>query len=1512
MASKMKVEDVNLFQTDDEDYGASGFGATRFGRRIKRVLRFVQQGVFGLLYLIAKDQYSSNSVVLSTTIINTLQLLYMSLSERARFPWFWWMTKYMEPVLKVFSLAFVEDLSSTVQIAAFFIFFMLLSFTSAMAVLVQSEFASGGVKNLWALPVLRFFLRLMTTVFYVPVISVLLQSLDCGNPFSDYLGCSSTAHYLFAAVILVLLLWFITFSGLLVLVFGQQDPTTGDAEAGPHKRLEFLNSLIRACLEFAFQALSAQQDELTNPNIPILIVIVNVTGFWLTISYVYFLPYYSEFTNKVMASSYSLFWWSGICLVVAYTVNDTSDFSSILLFFFGGPFFMYSWILAVDLRIDWYIRTQDRPRDSPYNEEVRLRLKYPLLSRPLSNIEGDVLPSETQALLKSERDVALLDYLAAAERFQRDGFFCLHTSLLMERIWQHEVRARKFLKLAEGLPLAFDHLFIVYQKTLQNKERETGARGAISYLAFDHHVKQAKQAMSESVDLIVDFWTTLMDGDYTVKDLHSLSVHIHRTLSRCRLHMRSLLSLNPNSPTALTLYAIYHEYVLNDTSMTRNILGTDDTVSGKALINRILQTQDTKESEFVIAAEGQRFGCIVWASFGLVTQVGRTQNEIQNKPINCLFVSSLQDIITEYLREMVESISTFQPIKLQIFILNKLAICNLVEWTLTPNINDSGSLEFVCRFETVANEDLLLSEELESGYLLINNRGVIVTGCENVWKIVKLSAETVQTSETHISELVPWIHNEMSIRAAEAHKKSTNTVELDGATYLVDVQLYLLESSSDPPRFPAVELHQVKFTQIKSLSGIEKLRRMPSGRPDSFASYFSDIQRSSELFDMEDSDNESGLDTDEDSIDVNEEDLMRHIRKAIEHRINTTSPMVHRFTRQSRWLTLFMIIFACLNAFLFSVHLDEYRDAVSYTETILERNYHITSVATYVQDQIAASQGFLNGAGLQLYTDEQIADVLVSNLIGVNASADSLATDHRLLMSVAQSGGAYQSTNLAFGTNSSLEPAIVLLLSDAPSRKSNLWAAVLELSNHIYAFSQFESPFCGSSCNFTLTNAMQTILPRALEEASELFNEQTLRVNEISQYNLHCLVIFSISTLLMLIQIYFPVLLETIRGRKCTVHAFASIPALLVFEMSEMYASRAVDLVKLTENNGEVEEKEQRQVIRQTQIQPVANLASMGVGNLRKVLQSMGSSLLSIDQVANDSILIRVLTSVSLIAQIGYPAFLMLGLSISFVLFPEEIDLFPVQRTAHMVGLQWMTSSEISFWLKEDSRDGLAATIKSLYDQDSELTYSLNTANSTSDYVSLQDMQSELWSLLFEDTCASRIADDLPCNTTTEIYQQLANLTNGTYVTDFGLSNGLHFMHENFLEYTRKMIDLEAKLENRSASLAEIEDILAQKAIMARPSTLFTSLLSLQKLSSTLAYEYVVSIADAIQSHRVASLMVACIFLLLSHFGVCRTVNAVDSDTQKNLILLMMVPEKVFKQRPQILDLLQVEQMEYS
>ncbi|GBG25259.1 Tiny macrocysts protein B [Hondaea fermentalgiana] len=1534
----MRQSSGNLPEHDEP----KGFAATRMGRRLSRVLGFMKQGVFGLLYLIAKDQHSSNSVVVATTAVNTLQLLFMSFSERARFPWHWWLSKYLRPFLKFFSLAFVQDLSKPVQMVSFFIFFMMLFSTSAMAALVQSEFASGGVKNLWVLPVLRFMLRLLTTVFYVPVITVLLESLSCDNPFDNILVCGTVAHNAFSAVILGLLLWFITFSGFIVLVFGQRDPSVGDAEAGPHKRLEFVNSLIRALLEFCFQGLAATQNSLTNPNVPVLIFIVNITGFWLTCSYVYYLPYYSAFTNRIMASFYAAFWWSGICLIAANSVNDTHDTSSALLFILGAPPFMYSWSLAVDLRMEWYKRTQDTPRDSPYMEEVRLRLKYPFV-RMHNRREGLGSDMEfesdnssestcTESLLGyDDNDAVMEEYLSVATRFHRDGFFCLHVSLLMDRIWRHQVRSRKFLKLAESLPLSFDHLFVVYQKTLQNRERETGAKGAISYLAFDHHVKQAKIAMAESVDLIVKFWLTLMDGNYTVKDLHSLSVNVHRTLARCKLHMRSLLSLNPNSPTALTLYAVYHEYVLNDETMTKNILGTDDCICGEALINRLLKIEDVKESEFLVCGEGANLGRIRWASFGLLSMVEYTQAELFNSPLSILFVPSIADVMEIYLAKTVRNISTFAVIRVFTFCHSKSGNCTFVELALTPTISNAGELEFSCRFSEVAEEELLLRDELGRGYLLINLKGNVISGSADVWPIVGLSAEQVQNSKEHISNIVPWLRNEKSIRATQAAPKVGHAVELGDSTYHVDIVSHQLALPDKSTCFEATEIFQVKFTEMKGYSPLAaadgtvppgKLRHMSSLRSDTFNSLISDTF-GDDPFDMASSQASSDLGS-EDDFDFDEEDLMKHIRKAIEQRINTSSPMVRRFVFQSRWLTLAVIVFFVAVSMFFDEHVNGYRDSLTYFRTVYERDSLLVNLASYTQDQVATIALFEessrnnNNSGSSTVSDtDALQEMLQENANAINSTAFELRSAHRLLMRVSEADTSMRAFDLDFEADVSQNTSLVFHVGEEDAaRASSIWIGILELTNHALAFSQYESPQCEDSCNFTLDNAIRSILPQSKKEARLWFQHQTAKLEEVSLFNWQVLIASSVAIVFLLIEVYLPVLLATSKSRKYTVHAFASIPSLLVLEMSDTYAKRAEHLVRLSEQSqaddadGVVVNKQQ------TSEQAAAQHKSL-LGQqkdrqtfrftpLKRAINTMGSSLRSIEKVANDHFLVRLIINLALVARIAYPSLLVWAMTLYFVLVPREAGLTTVQATADLVSQRWLASAELSFWLKEPPQEGIVKTIDDLLEIVSSVTYKLHLGNGSDTYEQLSDQQEEQWDLLFEDACLSRIASDLPCNKTLAFLGDFAEGVPDNVVVDLGLENGLHFANEQFISLVRDLRALYQQIAQNQTQ-GDIDMLLQQQAAMYRPSTLFESLLVAHRFSTDLAFEYVASLVDAFEQHRVGTSIAVCVIVIVSHLFVCRTVSAVDSDTQKNLILLMMLPEKVFKQRPQILDLLQVE-----
>ncbi|CAK9100689.1 Tiny macrocysts protein B (Gamete enriched gene 04 protein) (cAMP pathway regulator tmcB) [Durusdinium trenchii] len=1555
------------------DFGAKEeFGAVA---RVRAMMAFARDGVYGLLYLISKDAESTLLIVTTTAVVNSLQLLQMAFSNRNRVALHWIIKEYFQPFLRVFALAFMEDMGDVVVLSSFVFFFSLLFVTSATSIMVQSEFASGGVKNLWVLPILRFLLRLLTTVFYVPVITVLLQSLDCGNIFDEIIVCRSTAHKVFSATVLILLVWFVLFSGLIVLVFGQRDPSVQDPEAGPHKRVEFVNSMVRALLEFMFSFLSAADNAVKNEHEFLLIALVTVSGLWLTGSYVFYLPYYSTYTNKLMVASHSIYLWSAVALILARVVNDPNDFTSLLVFVLGGPGFVFFCTSLVEVR-KRQLMAETEPMWSPYLEELRLRLQFPM-----------------DANLDSQANENIMNlYLSSAKHFRESGFFNLHVSLLTERIWSHEVLSRKFLKLTQSLSLSFDNKFIVYQKMLQCREQETGAKGAISYLAFDHHVKQAQNAMSETVDVIVEFWDMLSTKGFSVRDLHELSVQVHRNSSRCKYHMRSLVSVSPNSHTVLLLFALYHEYVLNDRSMTekleterqKKVKGSPTGSRPLSLIDQLLQTEMGQTAECSVLAEGPELGKVLHASSGLCDLLGYpTAADLVNKSVSKIFLGKMGEELSLFLKEHVDKITTFAPTNRKLVCLHRDGHCILVDCELAPSINDQGMVQIEMVLVDVQLEMEAAGQNIvdTNMFLVIEDDCRIISGSKAMWKKIDHALEDLPQASVHVKKIVPWLTDRSKISVAEEHAKISRVAKFGNVSYSVGIQTLECKSTAVPPSFGTV-LHVVTFETFHKLQDVKKessawqaiRREVASGKllsenlADGDASQDDDVDRvddESSMYDEEDGyfdekTSDDFIEVDESIFSDMEHGLAKRVRAHIERRVETTGPMVKLFISNSRKFTLFSMLmcfaFVMVQIMLFQRFFNsafmtrESQDRSAFLlDTMIKQEELLWTANKLANDDFEAFQGFrgatfgedvfspepgfnssLNVYGLE---DEVLATGLLETLKqDIKASSRSIKQTHRELMRdvLSRSGfGLLQDTVR--------DPSLLLTKNGLNGTRSSLWVGALAIANRALAFSVNEYPSCLDSCKFIRQTGATQVLLQSVEEGDVRHEYQAQYLDDIASFYMASFAFSVVFYLFLCAVMYLPVLHETYRGRFLTVNAFASVPKSTVKQMHKLYSKRAKELAVLASNKDKdmdefaeslrTKENGPERGARETPAPTLQEMAQAETTGARLSQNFLGfvnvskKGLLDVLETVKDSTLVRIFSQLSLGARISFPAVTMVLFAAFFVVYRgHQNEVLFAQGNAVIFGQRFVATMHLVYWMKRPFWDRANTSIVHLEElaQNTvalgQLVSELDTISESIKYgdsskwvkqVSNEDQ--ELFQLHYSDACWVEFPGNTSCMPLSSFEDGALNFDR---VVDVG--NGLDLAFGNLMRLATELFENQTALLDHGIvgdhEQGTLRGIRATKEATVYPIYPTTRLRTVLEAASDLTVNNLEKQISTNVSFRSIASVVFVLFLILAHFSVVRIVKSVDSDTKKNLIVLMMLPEQVFRQRPAILELLELDQ----
>ena len=689
-------------------------------------------GLFAVLYLInkgnGKTTYSSHVMFY---VINTLQLLYFCFNPKGAFSWSQEGLRYVIPVLKVVTFAFIKDLGNTATIAGLLTCYIIISLSLLAAIWVAYSFSSGGVKQLWILPILRVSMGLATTTFYVPILTVLFTSFDCQVLSSVSVSCNSTMYLVVVGVTCFIAILFISFTLVAVLVLYDKDPTGRNPVSLVHGRVQGVSLSCRAVMTFAFSFLDQSKPEVSSTLTKfVLAMVVLCSGVLMLGSTLYFLPYYCRVTNNLDSAFTAVFVWGGVCLLITQFLDDSTDSGVFYAFLLSLPVVFYSGYSLAAGRIRKLAATT-RECDSVFTSELILRYKYP------PDLENWV-------------DVALPEYKAlVTNKFKDSGFLNLHIAHLAKELSGNTILSSQFMRKARSLSLSLDQRFVLFKHSLEGSGGAGGRGGAISYIAIDHHFRQAEELIVEALEGIVRFWKTQTKSQCTAEKLFSYSDKVKRVSESARYHLDKLLELTNGSARAIRLYANFLKYVLNDKWKARELMEKADNMETNETEAVEDDFFDTRTNAIAILGGGEdNMGEILQVSDRFCKYFGYPRRQLVGCNISMLMPPPFSEVHTMWLTKHLEVTKSTVAISRRVWGLHKEGYVIAFELNFKSGLDENDNLIFTGK----------LSECRENGdiYVVATDEGNLMFASAKAWsKVLCRPADPPGSTETSLRRAVP-------------------------------------------------------------------------------------------------------------------------------------------------------------------------------------------------------------------------------------------------------------------------------------------------------------------------------------------------------------------------------------------------------------------------------------------------------------------------------------------------------------------------------------------------------------------------------------------------------------------------------------------------------------------------------------------------------------------------------------------------------------------------------------
>jgi hypothetical protein len=274
---------------------------------IALVIKTVKTGLFGVLVISARNQSSARWVPVVSLFVRLWQMLSFVTNRRTGSPWSW-------------AIVPLEGLSSFTNLRGYtglapggaasitdFTFYASVGWVSTLIFLLAWGifcFARNSFPFMWPLKVLSIMGNMSASIFFIPLLQMLLSPLSCANCVGECASCSDTgastaktiAGCVLAAVLAALAMLF-------AAVFFDWQPLSRNPSARAHGRAD----IVMLAVQIA--AVIVGGSVLPNLNVWVVVIVLILCGVaWIT-TYTYYMPYYAHWMNVGQIAFSCIYFW---------------------------------------------------------------------------------------------------------------------------------------------------------------------------------------------------------------------------------------------------------------------------------------------------------------------------------------------------------------------------------------------------------------------------------------------------------------------------------------------------------------------------------------------------------------------------------------------------------------------------------------------------------------------------------------------------------------------------------------------------------------------------------------------------------------------------------------------------------------------------------------------------------------------------------------------------------------------------------------------------------------------------------------------------------------------------------------------------------------------------------------------------------------------------------------------------------------------------------------------------
>ena len=593
----------------------------------------MKTALMGTLFVMANDMELSYTMNLLAILIDFLQMLAFPFNQNSGFPWNPQFTNWLVILCNNIQLEFYISATSPLQNLIIFIISVFIVLLNLIVIgIVAYRFINKKAQNVFLLKMLRSVTSLLTTIFFMPVLSIFILICSCSlDRSSSAGGCPADDSKILLVISVICSLLLCVVSLVVSASFYELDYKSDDASARPHARIELIYLLVKMYLTIVFKMWEQSQYH--------LIQICSILGGGLLMTYLYviYLPFYDYRTSVFQAQCVALYCWSGVCLLLAMIGGDANDAGPAMLFYLGSACI---WILTKDT-CDWWRRKLIDKNiytvQSPY--QVELHARFMMLQRA-----GTYKTSEEQLLTEAE------DFYYQAERKFPDSSLLKIFVAQFHLTYRDRQEAIPKLEQAEQRSPALDEQFIIY------KTRQNVGKDAITLVTFTSYLESSSKSEILSLTYQLEFWRILSLKTPNNDDLLiTLSKNITKNIDNSLNNYKFMLSIDRTHKKMVPMYVYFMEDVLHRVDgEVKNLKNRFRDMDNHGPTRVIISNKFEQQPRISISLEKSNFGRIDKVNAEMLSWVRMPKAKIMNQRIDSLMPYYYGQCFISYLSEIKE------------------------------------------------------------------------------------------------------------------------------------------------------------------------------------------------------------------------------------------------------------------------------------------------------------------------------------------------------------------------------------------------------------------------------------------------------------------------------------------------------------------------------------------------------------------------------------------------------------------------------------------------------------------------------------------------------------------------------------------------------------------------------------------------------------------------------------------------------------------------------------------